>query len=66
MRDVATTQASWPERQLSAWLCSEVRRFTALFPDHKLAVRLLRDGNPLIDAADVEALAKLPDYQGDD
>jgi hypothetical protein len=51
----------------SMTLRSAVRRFMALPPDHRLAVSLLRDGNPsLIDPADLEALVKLPDYQGDD
>jgi len=48
-------------------LRTAVRRFMALPAAHKLAVSLLRDGNPsLIDPAELEALAKLPDYQGDD
>jgi len=49
-------------------LRSAVRRFKALPTGQTLAVSLPRDGNPsLVEPADLEALAKLAEYQeGDD
>jgi len=48
-------------------LRSAIRRFKALPAGQALAVSLLCDGDPsLVEPADLEALAKLPEYQGDD
>jgi hypothetical protein len=51
----------------SMTLRTAVRRYKTLPAGQILAVSLFRDGKPsILDAVDLEALAKLPEFQGED